>query len=258
MQQLTFSSVFLSADLSLLRRASILSSSALSLCSFCREPWRSATLCWSSSLSLCSCWELPWACSSASCCCFRLWDTVQHTTSKWSLNFYTFIYIFTSVWLTSFSVLLCFSSSEFLSSESSWALWRIWVRSVSVWFSLLISERASRVLSRRSYGHMHGDILFKGAGKSWELFLAVYCSELTASQQNKRFIPRMWCFCLLSIFKVQSQTKTGKLSWEALGELMSLPEHFIAQSLRSFRKTTAANVNKKCSVWSWEGCIAAL
>lgn len=60
--------------------------------------------------------------------------------------------------LTSFNVLLCFSSSEVLSSKSSWALSRFWVRSVSMWFSLLLSERVSRVLSRRSCGHTRVDI----------------------------------------------------------------------------------------------------
>lgn len=77
-------------------------------------------------------------------------------TSKWCLNI--FICTLTSVWLTSFSFLLCFSSSESFSSKSSWALWRFWFCSVSLWFSLLLSDRASRVLSRRSYGHKHVDL----------------------------------------------------------------------------------------------------
>lgn len=71
--------------------------------------------------------------------------------SKWCLNLCTFYLHFNLVWLTSFSVLLCFSSSEYLISKSSSSLWRFWFCSVSLWVRRLHSERASRVLSRRSY-----------------------------------------------------------------------------------------------------------
>lgn len=153
--QLTFSSAFLSTDLSLPKRVTTFSISALSLWSFCKKLWRLVTFSWSSFFSLCSCWEV-W--SSASCCCFRLWDTVNQPhikTVSWPL--YLYLLTLLPVWLTSFSVLLCFSSSEMLKFEFSWTPWRFWFCSVSVWFSLLLSERASRVLSRRSYGHTHID-----------------------------------------------------------------------------------------------------
>lgn len=153
--QLTFSSVLLSADLSLPRRVSALSISALSLCSWFRELWRLVTFSWSSSFSRCSCWELSWTCTSASCCCFRLCDSQSFAYQNGVWTFYTFTCTSTSVWLTSFSALLCFSSSESLSSKSSWARWRFWFWSVSLWFSFLLSDRASRVLSRRSWGHTH-------------------------------------------------------------------------------------------------------
>lgn len=165
--------------------------------------------------------------------------------SKWCLNLCTFYLHFNLVWLTSFSVLLCFSSSEYLISKSSSSLWRFWFCSVSLWVSRLHSERASRVLSRRSYGHKHVDVhytmkhsvspkhnfalsltlnispsftlclsftvldtVLKVAGKSFSLFTVMTW-----------FIPSMSCFCLLSIFKVQSQTK---LSWETLGRINEL------------------------------------
>lgn len=135
--------------------------------------------------------------------------------------------VFWLLWLclTSLSSLLCFSSSEAPSCRSSWARWRFWFCSVSLWFSLLLSERASRVLSRRSCKtnsvqrgcrfHPHTVLPSRWPWIShlsilsllqfltccgelqagvWAFSLSLNYNDLTVFKQIKRFIQSMSCF----------------------------------------------------------------
>lgn len=148
------------------------------------------------------------------------------TSAKWSPNVHALgSYLYQR--LTSFSELFCFSSSDILSPASSLFLSRFWLCSVSVWFSFLLSERESRILSRRSYGHIYyiyitllSDIWNWSdveIGLSQNFSIAVLKILLIAPQQTQnisytfyrngpilssqsRFTIRKLCFCLLNIF----------------------------------------------------------